>query len=160
MQVTLSPEQVTELETVAKKDRSPKVRIKALVLLNVAEGQTVQRVAATFRTSRQSVYAWIAQYRHGGVEGFRVSPGRGRKRRADEEEIRRYIQQSPRNFGLDQTRWTLASLATTVPSLKGFSPAGVLVAIRRAGFRHKRGQPALHSPDPLYDQKKGLSTRR
>jgi transposase len=160
MQVTLIPEQVAELESAVKSDRSPKVRIKALVLLNLADGKAVSHVAATFRTSRQSVYAWVAEYRNGGIDGFRVSPGRGRKCRADEEEIRRYIQQSPQNFGLSQTRWTLAALAATVPSLKGFSLTGVLGAIRRAGFRHKRGQPSLHSPDPMYDEKKGLSTRR
>ncbi len=160
MQVALSAEQVTELESAVKKDRTPKVRIKALVLLNLADGRKVSEVADIFRISRQSVYAWVAEYAGGGVDGFRVSGGRGRKARADEEEIRHYIQQSPGNFGLGHTRWTLAALAATVPSLKGFSAAGVLQAVRRAGFRHKRGQPSLHSPDPEYDRKKGPSTGR
>jgi len=160
MKIELSSEQVDELKATARKDRTPKVRIKALVLLNLADGRAASDVASVFRVSRTSVYAWVAEYQAEGVKGFRVSAGRGRKARADVEEIRHYIAQSPENFGLNQTRWTLAALAKTVPSLKGFGLSGVLQAVRRAGFRHKRGQPSLHSPDPEYSQKKGLLTKR
>jgi hypothetical protein len=39
--------------------------------------------------------------------------------------------------------------------LKGFTDAGVYYALVRAGFRYKRGQPHLHSPDPEYEEKRG-----
>jgi len=71
------------------------------------------------------------------------------------EELERYVRQSPRAYGLPQTRWTLRALAQTVPSLKGFTDAGVYYALVRAGFRYKRGQPHLHSPDPEYEEKRG-----
>ena len=82
-----------------------------------------------------------------------VAPGRGRKRQVDEEELIAYASQSPRAFGINRSRWTLRLLAQTVPSLQGFSEAGVLKALRRCGFSHKRGQPWMMSPDPEFEKK-------
>jgi transposase len=116
-------------------------------------------VARIFRVTRRSLYRWRRRYLAEGVTGLRVRAGRGRKPRADLEQLSDYVRQSPRTFGVHRTRWTLATLANAVPSLRGFSPFGVQKALRRAGFHYKRGQPSLHSPDPQYAQKKGLWTR-
>lgn len=67
------------------------------------------------------------------------------------------MRQSPRNFGLSQTRWTLAALTGVVPSLKGLTLAAVHYALGRAGYAYKRGQPSRYSPDPDYAEKGGAS---
>jgi len=156
----LSKEQRKELERAAHCGEPGYVRIKALALLNLAEGQGVSAVAGIFHVSRQSLYTWMEHYRKGGLERLRVQPGRGRKPQANREELERYLRRSPREFGLRQTRWSLAALAEVVPSLKGFTPYGVQKALARAGYRYKRGQPWLHSPDPQYEGKKGRWTKR
>ncbi len=156
----LSQEQSMELEGVAKCGQPAYMRRKALVLLNLAQGRSVSDLAELFRVSRQSIYAWQGRYGEKGVQGFRIRRGRGRKAKANPEEIERYLRQSPRRFGVQRTRWTLKSLAGVVPSLKGFSPYGVEKALIRAGYRYKRGQPHIHSPDPQYEEKKGLWTRQ
>lgn len=153
-------QQGRELERVARCGQPAYMRTKALVLLNLAEGRPVGQVARIFRVSRQSIYAWRGRYGEEGIQGLRVRPGRGRKAEADEKEMERYVRQSPRRFGVQRTRWTLKTLAEVVPSLKGFSPYGVQKALARAGYRYKRGQPHVHSPDPQYEEKKGLWTRR
>ena len=155
----LSDQQQGQLERVAQCGQPAYMRTKALVLLNLAEGRRVTQLARIFRVSRQSIYSWQKRYAQGGIEGLRVQPGRGRKAKADKNEIERYLRQSPRRFGVQRTRWTLQALADVVPSLNGFSPYGVQKALARAGYRYKRGQPRLHSPDPQYDEKKGLWTR-
>ena len=158
MQITA--DQRRELEKTARTGQPAYVRRKALVLVNWADGRSVHEMARIFRVSRQSIYAWRNGYGREGVKGLWVHRGRGRKAKADLEELASYVRQSPRRYGLRRTRWTLATLAETVPSLKGFSPFGVQKALARAGFHYKRGQPRLHSPDPLYEEKKGLWTRR
>lgn len=145
-----------ELERAARHGQPAYVRSKALTLLNLADGRAVREVARIFRVSRPSVYLWRRRFLREGPEGLRVHPGRGRKPRADPQEIEEHLRQSPRQFGLEQTRWTLAALARAVPSLQGFTPYGVQKALERAGFHYKRGQPSLHSPDPDYGVKKGL----
>lgn len=157
MQITR--EQRQELEKAARCGLPAYVRPKALALLNLADGRSVTDMARIFRVSRRSVYSWQARYGREGLPGLSVHPGRGRKAKADVAEIEDYVRQSPRNFGLMRTRWTLATLAQVVPSLKGFTPYGVQKALARAGFRYKRGQPSLHSPDPDYGVKKGLWRR-
>jgi len=88
-----------------------------------------------------------------------VSPASAQAK-ADAREIERYVRQSPRNFGIGRTHWTLTTLVQVVPSLRGFSPYGAQKALARAGFGYKRGQPHVHSPDPQYEVKKGLWTRQ
>jgi transposase len=121
----------------------------------LASGRSVVEVADIFYVSRTSLYAWQQRYRQQGLEGLRVQAGRGRRGKADLAELERYLRRSPRDFGLSQTRWSLKALAQVVPSLRGFSAFGVQKALWRAGYRYKRGQPWLHSPDPQYEEKRG-----
>jgi len=152
-------EQRKELIYTAKHAPQSYVRMKALVLWNIACGRTQVEVARFMAISRVSVNHWIRCYLSQGINGLVVKKGRGPKEKVNREEIESYLRQSPRRFGLQQTRWTLRSLGEQVPSLKGFTDSGVYRALVRLGYRYKRGQPNVHSPDPLYDEKKGLWTR-
>lgn len=156
----ISQSQRKELEWIARHGQPAYLRLKALAILNLADGMAVMETARIFHVSRTSLYDWRRRYARGGLEALCVQPGRGRKPRADPAQLEHYLRQSPRVFGLRQTRWTLKALAAVVPSLKGFSPFGVQKALERAGYRYKRGQPWLHSPDPQYEEKKGLWTKR
>lgn len=156
----ISSDQRREVPGSARTGQPGYVRTKALVLLNAADGRAVQEVSRIFRVSRWSVYVWEERYLREGLPGLRVHAGRGRKARANLQERAEHVGQSPRRDGAPLTRWTLARLAQGVPSLRGFTPLGVQKALVRAGFHYKRGQPRLHSPDPLYEAKKGLGTRR
>ena len=148
-----------ELRALARRGEPGYLRVKALALLNLAAGQSVSDVARLLWVSRQSVYQWRRRYGAEGTAGLRVAQGRGRKGTADLREIGDYLRRSPRQFGLNQSRWSLTALARVVPSLQGFSAFGVQKALRRAGYRYKRGQPHLHSPDPAYAEKKGRWTK-
>jgi transposase len=151
---------LTELRQVARHSRLPYVRTKGLALLKVAQKTPIAEVAAIFEVSRQAVYDWIDAYSRFGINGLRVKKGRGRKPTAEPKEIDLYVRQSPRTFGCNRTRWTLALLADVVPCLKGFSAYGVQKALRRMDITYKRGQPWIHSPDPQYEQKKTPSSKR
>lgn len=156
MTLNLDPDQVAELEALARHGEPAHLRPKALTLLSWAEGRPVSLIASIFRVARKTVYDWRRRYLADGVNGLRVGKGRGRRAGVDLAELKDYVRQSPQNFGIRRTRWTLALLVQAVPSLKGYSCSGAHHALRRAGFRYKRGQPWLHSPDPEYLQKKGL----
>jgi transposase len=150
----LSASEVRRLRELGRRGEPAYVRVKALALWNLGRGVAVGEVAQMFGVSRQSLWDWRRHWRDAGEDGLRVSRGRGRKVRADLKELVDYVRQSPRFFGLSQTRWSLSALARVVPSLRGFTPFGVQKVLRRAGFAYKRGQPHLHSPDPAYAVKK------
>jgi transposase len=149
-----SPPQLTELAHAAHHHATPHVRVKALAVLAVAKGQPRSQVALFYDTTAASVGAWVTRYRAHGLAALEIQPGRGRPRQVDEVQLRDYALQSPRNFGIPRSRWTLQLLAETVPSLQGFTATGVHHALRRAGLSWKRGQAWLLSPDPEFKKKR------
>lgn len=148
-----------DLEALVRSAKEPHVRMKAVALWNLARGRTQRDVGEFLGVSSTSLGAWAKRYQAHGAAGLAIQPGRGRKARADPAEVRRYLCQEPRAFGLRQTRWTLRALAETAPSLRGFSDMGVWKVLQRMGLRYKRGQPYLRSPDPRYEEKRGLWNR-
>lgn len=147
------------LRHASRHDERAYVRTKALALLSAAAGRTYTAIGPIFDCHRESVGRWVKRFAKEGIASIYVAPGRGRKGQADVQELAVYLRQSPRRFGIARTRWTLRLLAETVPSLRGMSDAGVYRTLQRAGFRYKRGQPAVHSPDPEYGEKRGGWTR-
>lgn len=154
----ISASNLEQLESLARHAPKTYVRLKALALLNLAEGKSQTEVAAFLRVGRNAVGRWQGRFETEGFDSLVIRPGRGRQRRSERDEIESFLRQSPRHFGLHQTRWTLKSLAEVVPSLQGFTDSGVWRALKRYGLSYKRGQPLIHSPDPAYAQKRGLES--
>ena len=157
--IEINEVELEQLRGLMRRGTQPHIRTKATALWNLGRGKTGREVADFLGVSTTSIRSWVQRFRDGGLDGLAIRPGRGRKPKADATEVERYLRQSPRTFGLTQTRWTLSALAQTVPSLKGFSEMGVWKVLNRMGYRYKRGQPHLHSPDPEYEEKKGPWTR-
>lgn len=156
----LSEEQVGELRWLVLRAPTPHERMKALALWNLAKGKRRGEVAEFLGVSKASITAWAQRFRAEGASGLCIRSGRGRRPRAVVAEVEQYLRQSPRAFGLSQTRWTLRALAQVVPSLRGFTDMGVWKVLQRAGYRYKRGQPSVHSPDLEYGEKRGLWSGR
>lgn len=156
----VSEQAMRELQRLMRQATQAHLRVKATALWNLGRGKTRREVADFLRVSPASVSAWTKRFKEQGVGGLAIRPGRGRRVRADAAEVESYLRQSPRTFGLTQTRWTLRALAQVVPGLHGFTEMGVWKVLQRAGFHYKRGQPYLHSPDPAYGEKRGAWTRR
>jgi transposase len=80
--LALSPRQRRTLTRVRDRHPKPHLREKAAALLKVADGWHVRDVArfGLLRPrSRNTVSAWVARYRAGGLAGLKVRAGRGRK---------------------------------------------------------------------------------
>lgn len=152
----LTPQQQQELKEVARHSPVPHTRIKALAVYNVARGLPHGEVAQFLCMERRSVGRWVQNYLAQGLAAFPVKEGRGRRSRVKGEEVEGYVRQAPIHFGISRTRWTLALLGKVVPSLRGMTEEGIRKALGRLGYRYKRGQPAVHSPDPQYGEKRGL----
>lgn len=147
-------DRMAELKYAGRTHPVPYVRVRALALYNLALGQDLEAVARAFAAHRHAVSRWAHRYRQEGLAGLLVKPGRGRRSSVDPQEVAQYLRQSPRNFGLQQERWTLSALRQTVPSLRHLrSLRAVQYVLERLGFAYKRGQPWLHSPDPDYTKK-------
>lgn len=153
----LTKEQFAELEHLSRTHPKPGMRVKVIAIRAVALGASRQQIGALLNVSPYSVGQWCKAYLQSGIEALDIHPGRGRPSRIDVKEIEEYVRQSPRNFGVRRTRWTLQLLAEKVPSLKGLQPHSVWYALQRAGISYKRVEPWLHSPDTDYVKKNATS---
>jgi transposase len=156
IEIQLTPQQSEELSRLARRSPVPHVRVKALAVYNVGRRVPCYQVAQTLGVERRSVGRWVRNYLARGAEAFAIKAGRGRRPRVKGEEVEHYLRQAPLQFGLSRTRWTLALLGQVVPCFRGMTEAGIRKALGRLGYRYKRGQPAVHSPDPQYGEKRGL----
>jgi transposase len=69
------------------------------------------------------------------------------------EAILDVIARAPSQFGVERTRWTLATLLGQFPWLRCHTQAGLCRLLHRIGISYKRGRHHLHSPDPDYEAK-------
>ncbi len=155
-----SSEQLAELERAALRHPDAHVRSRAIAVRAVALGHTRVHLSDILPYTAFSIGQWCRDYHQRGLDAFRIAPGRGRPSHVDTKEVLLRLRRSPREFGIDRSRWTLAALGQACPSLGGMSERGILDVVHRLGFRFKRGQPWIHSPDPLYDEKKTPSKKR
>ena len=153
--IRFTPAQEQELLELSRHGKPSHVRLKALAVYNVSQGTPRAAVAETLGVERRSVGRWVQRYVTEGTICFNIREGRGRKARVDAEEIGQYLRQSPAQFGIARTRWTLGTLKEAVPSMRGMTDSGVWRSLKRLGYRYKRGQPVVHSPDPEYVEKRG-----
>ena len=151
--------QIEEIDRAARRHPDAHVRSRAMAVRAVALGHSRRAVAEMLPFSAYSVGQWVRDFSREGVEAFLIAGGRGRRSNVDEEQVRLCLRQSPRKYGVDQTRWTLRALGQACPTLSCMSERGILRVLHRLGFRYKHGQPWIHSPDPLYAEKKTLSKR-
>ena len=155
MRLFLSSKRRAELERLARRAPQGHVRARALAVWSVLIArQTRQMAARGSPFSAYSIGRWVRAFLARGPTAFAVAAGRGRPSHVDLEEVRSRLRCTPERFGQEQTRWTLRALRDACPSLAGMSESGVRQVLRRLGFRYKRGQPWLHSPDPAYAEKK------
>ena len=69
---------------------------------------------------------------------------------AAREAVLHVVRRDPKQFGIPNTRWTLAAIHDVVDWLGRTSPAGIHQLLNRLRIGYKRGRDHVHSPDPDY----------
>ena len=81
--IELSLEQKTALEIGYKSGPSHDYRSRCQCILLSSEGWSVNELMDFFKVSRLSIYTWFNRYEEEGIDGLKIRPGRGRKRKLD-----------------------------------------------------------------------------
>jgi len=63
------------------------------------------------------------------------------------------LRRSPREVGIQRTRWRLQDVGRALAWLQGYSDAGIYKVLKRLGFSRKQALHFVHSPDPAYREK-------
>ena len=109
----LTPRQRSELENLASRESVAKERCRALALLWLDEGETVEQVADSLRVSRRTVYYWVERlHERDGLDlrqRLTDAPRPGRPRTEGDGVdpwVAEIIDADPRILGYHQTVWT------------------------------------------------------
>lgn len=70
------------------------------------------------------------------------------------EKVKDLIHQSPENFGIHRSRWTLSLIFDELPELAVKTIGGLWHILKRLCISYKQGRRHIHSPDPEYQAKK------
>jgi transposase len=129
-----------------------KIALRLLAIIAAGHGERLQDIASFFRTTRQTVAAWIDHYRKGGVSALSDRP-RGHRRGRLSKEQQRVAQgwlergEDPRG---EPTHWTIDILREVINEQfgVGLGRTRVWQLMRQWGFRPKVARPRHSMADP------------
>src|SRR5215208_297753 len=137
------------------------------ILLASARGEHPPRIAENLGCGSQTVRNAIHAFNERDLDALKPGSSRPRRLRSAFDEqgaqaLREILRQDPRNFGKEDTFWTL-EYAAQVSFEQGITDRRVTgetirATLDRLGVRWERAKRWIESPDPGYARKKGLAT--
>lgn len=156
--ISLSTTQRRRLQVLIRApDTTPRVRLRATILLLSARGTGGEEIAQTLGVTRRTVSNTRTRWREGGLRGLDDRPHPGRPPRADAAYralLRHAVERDPRKFGYAFTRWTAPRLAAHLAGRTGVSLSAARVAevLRDENFVWRRTRHTLRNlqdPDEI-----------
>lgn len=161
---TLSKEEREALERGLRSSDAFVLR-RCQILLASSRGERPPRIAENLRCGQQTVRNAIHAFNERGLDALKAGSSRPAEVHAafDEEggeALKELLHHSPRNFGIEESFWTLAYTAE-VSFEQGITDTEVSgetirATLDRLGVRWQRAKRWIESPDPEYARKKGL----
>jgi transposase len=157
-EVRLSAADRQSLLGVYRGDPDPRVRLRAHILLLLADGHSWATVAAVLFTSPATIARWKGRFDTGGADAVRGKP-RGRRRSSAWEwaavAVLWVLSRRPSEFGLARSRWTCEAAAVVLEAEHGVAVGRETVRLwlREDGLVWRRPRPVLRPKDPEREAK-------
>jgi len=90
----------TDFFKLAKREPDPRIRVRLLALGHLQSGKTKTDVVEMFQISFPTLRTWMLRFIAAGIDGLKLRPGRGRKRKLspkDEESFRQQVEKLQQN---------------------------------------------------------------
>jgi len=149
------------------RDKTLSVRVweRYRIVSELAKGRSVLQVADRVGCHLTVVYDWLHRFNESGFASFEAAPNpKGRPPTITSNQIRALIRAAtsrPEDLGLPFTDWSVAKLHNYCAA-KGLLPdctdEWVRRLLRREGLTYQRTRSWKQSNDPLFEQKKGVSS--
>ena len=138
------------------------------ILLASARGEAVPSIARALSCDEQTVRNAIHAFNQQGLAALCAASSRPHhlatvlKEDVTADMFKAVLHRPPRDFGFQTSLWTLDLLVKQCVRL-GWMPREVSIeamrqTLQRLGINWKRAKHWITSPDPLYQEKKGLAT--
>lgn len=160
----LNEQQISELDELYRRSKTPRMRTRAQMILLAAEQQMVAgQIAVIVRESEETVRRWLKRYLAEGVTGLQDAPRPGAAPTVTEawkQRLLALVRRRPRGLDLPFSLWTTQRLADQLAEETGIRVSNETVRryLARAGIVLSRPQHKISSPDPDYTLKKRRSS--
>lgn len=140
---------------------------RSQIILASARGEHASAIARSLSINTDTVINGIHAFNARGVAALVRRSSRAKTLHfvlppAREEALKAVLHESPRTFGKERSRWTLALLAEVAfeegLSSHTLTEEGMRKALLRFGIRWQRAKEWIESPDPAYARKKVRGT--
>jgi transposase len=153
------------LEHAARRSTDARETRRALALLDLADGQKPNQVAARYRVGRSTVYEWVARWNDNQrpkADRLRDAERSGRppeQRDAVAEALGKLMPTVPTDHGYRHPAWTTPLLVAHLAREYELDVSETTVrrALHGLGYRWKRPRFVLSRRDPNWRQAKGGS---
>jgi transposase len=155
--IVLSPDDRTILLDYYRADADPAVRLRAHILLLLADGHSWSLITTVLFCSSRTIARWQKRFHHGGLPALFGQP-RGAPPRYGSYWLTLVVQWfttcSPRAFGFFRSRWTcaLAALLLREDYRLSVSRETVRRWLHRSALVWGRPRPVLCRRDPRHDE--------
>ena len=156
--IALSRKQRKVLLTHYRKSTDPAVRLRAHILLLLADGRSWSTIAAMLYTSPSTIARWKARFEKRGVEAI-LGDSRGRPAVFLVQwvllVVRWVTEKTPRDFGFLRSRWSCATVALLLweEHRLRVSPETVRRWLHREQVVWRRPRPVVGPTDPEHERK-------
>jgi transposase len=128
-----------------------KLKLRLLVVMNLANGRSAQQTAAVLHVARSTVYRVAERFRDGGEAGLydrREDNGQVKLDEAYLDKLYRVVMGFPQDHGWRRPSWTRELLVLTLKTLTGVQVhVGTMSrALRMIGARRGRPRPMVRCP--------------
>lgn len=150
--IELTKEEKKELKKLRDTHLKPYIRERAAAILKVDGGMSGRDVAKKGLLKERkpdTIYDWLDQWEEEGLEGLTIEKGRGRHpkhefTKKEIKELKEIIHQSPENFGIEKSRWSVKDLQEVYDPLQKYTESGAWRVLDRLDIAYKRGKK-IHS---------------
>jgi transposase len=154
IRLDLTPEEISQLETIRRRRRSPVAERCHYVLLN-AQGFSVPRIAQRLERNEHTIRKWLKAYRDQGLAGLHKAGRPATKGEKLNQQLDTLLSHVPSVYGYIEAGWTVALLRDCLRQ-QGFhvSDATVRRHLTSGGWVDKRFAKVIPSTAPTAEQKK------
>lgn len=157
IRIELNKSERAELLKIAHNSKD-KRQIRALAVLQCAEGKRAKAIAEDLKRSSQAICSWLNAYISHGVMGLvrNYSPGRPSKRRTKlAPKLETYLSKSPRDFGWGEDLWSVKVIQAQYKKEHNepISRHTVIRALKDANYSPKRSKKTMPINAPSKEEK-------